>query len=350
MTEKTEKATPYKLQKSKEKGQVSKSIELTTSLSLLVMLGMVTALWPKVLFELKALMTQLLTQAFNTPFKVDYITHLQTHFLSKLLNLWLPFALATLMTIILVTVAQTGLIWSFTPLIPDFKRLSWSQGLKKLFSMKTCFEAIKSSIKLCLTSLLLYYLISGNLSQILQLAFENPNQNAFSMITMLLKTVFKLLLLLTSLAIFDLLYTRWKYKKDNRMSKQEVKDEHKQREGDPKIKAKIKQLQYKLRQKATSLKEVQTADVVITNPTHLAIALQYDSKTMPAPKVVCKAQGEMVAQVKSIAYQHGVPIVENKLFARALYHSVELNQCLSSNLFPVAAGIFREIYSQRNAV
>lgn len=350
MTEKSEKATPYKLQKSKEKGQVSKSIELTTSLSLLVMLGMITALWPKVLFELKAIMTQLLKQAFNTPFKLDYIANLQNHFLSKLVSLWLPFALATILTIILVTIAQTGLVWSFSPLIPDFKRLNWAQGFKKMFSMKTCFEAIKSCIKLCLASLLLYYLITDNVSQILQLAFENPNQNAFFMMNILLKILFKLLLLLTSLAIFDLLYTRWKYGKDNRMSKQEVKDEHKQREGDPKIKAKIKQLQFQLRQKATSLKEVKSADVVITNPTHLAIALKYDRNSMPAPKVVCKAQGEMVAQVKSIAYQHGVPIIENKLFARALYHSVELNQCLSNDLFPVAAGIFREIYSQRNAL
>ena len=147
--------------------------------------------------------------------------------------------------------------------------------------------------------------------------------------------------------MIDKLYTRWKFAKDNRMSKQELKDEYRQREGDPKIKAKIKQLQQQLRQKTASLEQIKTADVIITNPTHLAIALKYDRGLMPAPKVVCKAQGELVKHVRLLAARHQIPLIENKPFARALFATTDLNQWIGREHFPIAAMIFRDIFRQR---
>ena len=158
------------------------------------------------------------------------------------------------------------------------------------------------------------------------------------------KLLLQLLLLLFAMAIIDKLYTRWKFSKDNRMSKHEIKEEYRHREGDPKIKSKIRQLQQKLRQKTASLERVKTADVVITNPTHLAIVLAYDSNLMPAPKVVCKAQGDLVKHVKRLAVRHNIPIIENKPFARALFDSVELNQWIQREHFPIAAAILRDVY------
>ena len=160
----------------------------------------------------------------------------------------------------------------------------------------------------------------------------------------------QLLVLLFALAIIDKLYTRWKFGKDNRMSKQELKDEYRQREGDPKIKSKMKQLQHQLRQKTASLEHVKTADVVITNPTHLAVVLKYDRGLMPAPKVVCKAQGELVKQVKLLAARHHVPIIENKPLARLLFATSDLNQWVNREHFPMVASIFRDIYRKRNAI
>ncbi|MCL9682622.1 EscU/YscU/HrcU family type III secretion system export apparatus switch protein [Legionella maioricensis] len=348
MTEKTEKATPYKLQKAKEKGQVSKSIELTTCISLLVMLGMITALWPKQLEEISSLFRHLLGNTSHFQFSVDNICHMFQLIMAKITTLWLPFALASGLTIILCTLAQTGMVWSTTPLIPDFKRLNFIQGCKKLFSMKAGFEAFKGTLKLALALLLLYFTFKHQVSSILQLGITRPDQTLLFMMSFIIKLIFQLLLVLTILAFLDKLYTQRKFKKDNRMSKQEVKDEYKQKEGDPKIKNKIKQLQNQLRQKTASLKLVKTADVIITNPTHLAIALKYERHVMPAPKVVCKARGEMVAQIKEIAKKHGIPIIENKAFARMLYQSIELNQWISKDLFPIAASIFRDIYRQRN--
>ena len=167
-------------------------------------------------------------------------------------------------------------------------------------------------------------------------------------IPLMFKFILQLLALVFAISMIDKGYTRWKFSKDNRMSKQEIKDEYRQRNGDPKIKAKIKQLQQQLRKKTTSLKHVKTADVVITNPTHLAVVLKYDRGLMPAPKVVCKAQGELVKNIKLLAKRHQIPIIENKKFARALFATVDLNQWISREHFPLAAMIFREIYRQKD--
>lgn len=156
MSEKTEKATPYKLQKAKEKGQVSKSIELTTCVALLVMLGMLSALWPKQLHELQKMFRHLLQLAAHLQFSIDNISHLQQFILSQVISLWLPFALAGSLATILTNLAQTGVIWSTTPLLPDFKRINLAQGFKKLFSIKSCFETMKSSLKLSVAILFFY--------------------------------------------------------------------------------------------------------------------------------------------------------------------------------------------------
>ena len=346
MSEKTEKPTPYKLQKAKEKGQVSKSTDLTTCITLLVMAGMISALWPKQLNEIKSMLRHILYFAAHLQFNSDNVMHLHQFILSQLINLWLPFALASGLTLILCTLAQTGIVWSSVPLIPDFKRLNVIQGFKRLFSVKTCVEAIKNSFKLGLAFLLIFFIIKIQLSNVLHLIITSPSRDPELMMGFLLKLMVQLLILLLIIALFDKIFTRWKFNKDNRMSKQEVKDEYKQREGDPKIKNKIRQLQHQLRQKTASLNEVKKADVVITNPTHIAIALQYERGSMPAPKVVCKAKGEMVKEVKKIARKFNVPIIENKALARMLYQTIELNQWISRDLYPAIANIFRELYEQ----
>lgn len=347
MSEKTEKATPYKLQKAKEKGQVGRSSELSSCVALLVFLAIVTALWPKNLRELQDLLRHLLYLASHLQFSQANITHLQQFILNQLLTMWFPFALAWFLAVVLANIAQTGLVWSTTPLIPDFKRLHLVQGFKKLFSLKTCFETFKSTLKLSVSFTFLFFTFKNQLPHLLELVLTPTSMQMPLLMHFVLKLLLQLLLLLSLFAILDKFYTRWKFAKDQKMTKQEVKDEYKQREGDPKIKAKIKQLQQQLCQKTASLKQVKTADVIITNPTHLAIALKYDRATMPAPQVVCKAQGEMVMQVKELARKYAVPMIENKRFARLLYHSVDLNQWINKELYPIAASIFKQIYASK---
>ncbi|CDZ77070.1 Flagellar biosynthetic protein FlhB [Legionella massiliensis] len=346
MSDKTEKATPYKLQKAKEKGQVNKSNELITSFFLILMIIASAALWPS-LGQLKALLTQLLSLATRFSLSTDALIKLQHLILTSLLNLWLPFALAAVLSLILATLSQTGFIWTMVPLKPDLKRLNPIQGLKRLFSAKMLVDTGKSSLKLVLAFSLIIISLHHNLATLLKFMVLSPVEHPVLIRSLLFKTLLQLLALLFALALVDKLYVGWKYKKDNRMTKQEVKDEYRQREGDPKIKAKIRQLQQQMRQKNAALEQVKTADVVVTNPTRLAIALKYEPGSMPAPKVVCKAQGEFAAQVRALAQRHKVPLIENKAFARALFATIDLNQWISQEHFPTAALIFREIYRQR---
>lgn len=347
MSDKTEKATPYKLQKAKEKGQVNKSNELATSFFLIVMVIASAALWPS-LTQLKVLLTHLLSLATRFSFNIETLLKLQHLILSTLINLWLPFALAAVLSLILSTLSQTGFIWTMVPLKPDLKRLNLIQGLKRLFSTKMLVDTGKSSLKLVLAFSLVIFSLHHDLSSLLKFMVLNPVEHPVLIKSLLFRTILQLLALLFALAILDKLYVGWKYKKDNRMTKHEVKDEYRQREGDPKIKAKIRQLQQQMRQKTAALEQVKTADVVITNPTRLAIALKYEPNSMPAPKVVCKAQGELAAQVRALAQHHNVPLIQNKTFARTLFATVELNQWINQEHFPAAALIFREIYRQRN--
>lgn len=347
MSEKTENATPYKLEKAKEKGLVSKSIELNTCSSLLVLLGLINSLWPQQLKDIQSVTTHLLYLATHMHLTLDTISHLHQLLLSKLLTLWLPFALAAVISVVLSTVLQTGFVWSMTPIIPDFKRLDVVQGCKRLFSINTMVALVKSIFKLMVASTLLYLIFKNQLATILHFMFIPAPHAPQLMMHFILKTLFQLIAALLCFAFIDTMYSRRMFLKKQKMTKQEIKDEYKQKEGDPKIKNKIKQLQFQLRQKTSALKQVETSDLIITNPAHLAIALKYERQSMPAPKVVYKAQDELVLPVKALARKHNIPIIENKLCARMLYHSTELNQYIGKELFPLIAPLFRELYQQQ---
>lgn len=350
MSEKTEQATPYKLKKAREQGQVSKSTELNTCIVLLVLLGIIAGFWEKTLRQIESLSIHLLNMSHHTAFNVKTMANLQHFLLSKITGLWLPLSLTGIITIIVSTIAQTGFVWSTKSLSPNFKRMNLMQGFKRLFSTKLLFESGKNILKSIFALLLLSISIRHELPVFLNMMHTSPMQLPQQCMHIFFKITFELLALLSTLALVDTYYTRWKFSKDQRMSKQEIKEEYKSREGDPQIKSKIKQLQQQLRQKTASLKQVKTADVLITNPTHLAIALQYDKERMPSPKVVCKAQGELAKQVKTLAARHRIPMIENKTFARALFATTALNQCIAQEHFPVAAVIFREIYRQRGEI
>ncbi len=347
MSEKNEKASAYKLKKAKEQGSVSKSAELTTCVFLLISVAVASALWPSVQVQTKQLLLHVFYLITRMSFSIDTIIQIQQFLLLKIMLLWLPFTLAGILAIILSTMAQTGFVWSGKPITPDFRRLNIANGLKRLFSPTIVFEACKNSLKLGLAFLLIAVIIQHDLPTILAFVKAPPSRVTPLFLTLLLKLLLQLFILLFAFAFIDKRYTLWKFGKDQRMSKQEVKDEYRQREGDPKIKAKIRQLQYQQRQKTTSLSHIKTADVVITNPTHLAIALKYDRGLMPAPKVVCKVQGELVKHVKLLALQHRIPIVENKPLARMLFESSHLNQWVDRSYYPMVAMIFRDIYQQK---
>lgn len=341
---KTEQATPYKLEKQREKGQVAKSGELNGAMTLFVALIVLSALWTKHLSQLTSWLSQCLISSATVAVTLNSVTHLFKRSLLHLSALLLPLALAIIITVVLMTVLQTGWVWSTQSLAPDFKRLNLAHGFKRYFSVKLLFEGGKHSLKILLICITLSISIKHHLPQLLYLTQQTPLTYPKQLMSLGLTTGFHLFLVLFLFGIIDGLFTRWKYAKDNRMTKQEIKDEHKHREGDPKIKAKIKQVQKELLHRSASLNRVKEADVLITNPTHLAIGLKYHRGEMPAPQVICKACGDLALEAKNIAKRYRIKTVENKTYARALFRSVHLGQYIDQKFFPVAAAIYREIY------
>lgn len=350
MSEKTEKATPYRLKKSKEQGKVSKSNELNTCIFMLVMLATTAALWPSVLMQLKQWFLRLFMLSTHFAFSVDNIMHLQHILLTQLSSLWLPFAIAALLTIIATTIAQTGFVWSFVPMNPNFQRINIINGFKQLFSSKLLFETVKNILKLTMASFVIWLSIKHELLNCLHLITAQPSQLPSLMMLTLGKILLHLILVLLAIASIDKLYTRWKYAKDNRMSKQEIIDEYRQREGDPKIKGKIKQLHQQQRQQTKSLASIKTADVIIKHSNTMAIALKYDKGQMPAPKVIGKGQGDLATRITQIATQYHITIIENKSLTEALFTTTHLNQSINRELYPLVAPIFRDLYRRRAAL
>lgn len=344
MSEKTEKASPFKLKKAKEQGQVAKSSELNSVIAIMVFFTVFLALWQQDLNQLSQVLKKLLRMSAQLHFSSDQIQSLFHWLLSALLSLWLPFALAMSISLILSSIAQTGFVWSSKPLTPDFSRLSLVKGFKRIYSVRLFFDLGKNLSKLFLALVVTGFSLYSELPNYLQLIETRADRNAILLVNLLFKTLFQVLIVLGLIALIDHLFSRWKYGRDQRMSKQEVKEEYKQREGDPKIKQKLKQLQQQLFSKISSMRRVKEADVVITNPTHLAIALKYERGLMPAPKLLCKAQGEMAAEVKKLARRYKVPIIENKVLARSIYKEIELNHWISPTLYAMTAEVFKEVY------
>lgn len=347
MSEKTEKATAYKLKKGREQGRVSKSIELNTSVFLLLMLGVSGVLWPSVMSHMELWFERFILLSNRFTLSFEHVVYLQRQLLTSLLSLWLPFALAGSIIIVMTSLSQTGFIFSLTPLVPDAKRLNLLDGFKRLFSSKILFDTGKTTLKLSLSCLLLTLSIQHELFNCLNTVKHPPAESLLLFIPLLSKILLQLIALLLAIALLDKLYTRWKFAKDNRMSKQEIKDEYRQREGDPKIKFKIKQLQQLQRLKSASFINIKTADVVITNPTHLAVVLKYERGLMPAPKVIYKVRGEAVQHVKKMAARYNIPVIENKALARTLYASSEINQWVKREHFPMVASLFRDLYRMK---
>ncbi|QBR84001.1 EscU/YscU/HrcU family type III secretion system export apparatus switch protein [Legionella israelensis] len=344
MSEKTEKASPFKLKKAKERGQVAKSNELNTILTLFIFCLLSLALWQQLFNDLLALFKKIIISSFDFHYSITHIHGLFYALYSSLLSHWLPFALAIALSIILSTIGQTGFVWSVKPLVPDFRRLNPVMGMKRIFSVRLFFDLSKNVTRLPVVLITAVIILYGSLSKLIYLIYLSPQKAAPEILHLILKILFHILLGLSVIACLDALYTHWKYRRDQRMSKQEIRDEYKQREGDPKIKRKIKQSQQQMREKMISLNQVKQADVIVTNPTSLAIALKYERGLMPAPKVLCKGQGEIALQIRKIALQNQIPIIEHVLLARTLFREIHLNHSLKPIHFAMAAEVFREVY------
>jgi flagellar biosynthetic protein FlhB len=345
--ERTEAATPRKLQHLRDEGKVSKSPEVVSAVGILGGVFTLYAFGGTAWGQLRALLTDRLMD-LGRPDLTD----------SSLGELWMtagiafftvlaPLLVAMPLIGVLANVGQSGLMLSGTSMMPDLSRINPLSGFTRLFSLRTVAELVKTLVKMFIVGWLLYRAYLDSFPLFLSLAGADL-QGA---LRLFVDTVFSTCMTVGGaflvLAILDYGYQRWEFLRGARMTKQELKEEYKQSEGSPEIRAAIRRRQRRMAM-SRMMQNVPTADVVVTNPTHFAVALRYRGDEMGAPKVIAKGQDLIAQRIKQIAREHNIPVVENKPLARALYSTVEVDQEIPYDLFQTVAQILAYIYSLKH--
>jgi flagellar biosynthetic protein FlhB len=342
--EKTEEATGHKLSQARENGQVPKSMEINTAVVLLVSCAVLTILGPLGWHKVEDLFRHFIYRANEfSGSKADFLVLSQLA-LKEVLIIILPVAFIVLVASIVINIYQLGgFMVVSSSIVPKFEKLNFITGLGRIFSLKSVVECIKSIFKMLIIFLIGYLVIKDHIEDFVLMVDMTPLTIGLLVLNISLEIFLKTCLLLLVLAIMDYGYQRWQFMQDMKMTKQEVKDEYKQIEGDPIVKNRIRQAQREASKKR-QLNEVPNADVVITNPTHFAVALLYDKTKAPAPVVVAKGQDFMAQRIKEIAKENKVPVVENRPLAQALYKAVEVGQLIPVEFYKAVAEILGYIY------
>jgi flagellar biosynthetic protein FlhB len=340
---KSEQASQYKLNEARKRGQLAKSMELNAWVLVLIALAYFYLFSAPLAKELMAVISRYLQILGTVDISHNYMLIAYDIFYS-LAVLLVPFFTILLVASIVINVLVNGFVFSFEPLSPKFEKLNPVKGLKKIFSKKNLFEFIKQTIKLFLVALCGYLLFYGVVERLI-MASQSHASSALGMVLSqeTLKLSFYLLLATSPLIALDLLFTRWDFKKQMMMSHREVREEYKKKEGDPQIKSKRKEVQKELARKLIALGKIKEADVIINNPTHIAVALKFDPQTMISPIVVASGSGVLGKFIRRIAFKHSLLQVTNISLARHLYKQVAIGQPIPAEYFDELAPIYRKI-------
>ncbi len=346
-SDRSEEATQHKLDEARKKGSVAKSADFV-SMAVMATLALVVYSSGWQMFR-KALhlQQQIFAHAGQTLWSVEGMSFWLSHLLQEMLALLGTLFLCLAVVAIAVNVFQTGPILSFHPLKPDLDRINPMNGFKRVFSMRTLFDTAKSLVKVTILGAVMYYLVKASIPGVLGLTAAPAQGYAQVLIGLAGSILFKMVAVLLVLGVLDLIYTRWEFSKRMRMSPRDIRDEHKNREGDPRIRARIRELRKEVLKRTKAMAKVPSADVLITNPTHLAVALSYQHGTSGAPQVVAKGAGEMAATMRLLARRHNIPIVENRALARVLFREVDYDAYVPEKLYPQVAKIMVWVYSMR---
>jgi flagellar biosynthetic protein FlhB len=339
----TEKATPKRRSEVRKKGQVARSMELNSALIILAIFIALKTYGQGVFEGLSNLMRYFLQSPASFELNEKVVANLFLNLTLFFAKIVLPISLVALAVGVVVSIAQTGFLFTLKPLMPSPAKLNPANGIKRIVSPKALVELAKSTAKIAVVGVVAYSIIKGRYSEIMQ----TIDMDIWAMLATLGSIAYEIGIkvgaTLLIIAILDYAYQRYSFEKSIRMTKQEIKDEYRQAEGDPQIKARIKGKQREIARRRM-MQAVPTADVVITNPTMLAIALKYDPNTMSAPKVVAKGQRLVAERIRNIARENNVPIVEDKLLARSLYKSTEIDQEVPYDLFKAVAEVLAYVY------
>ncbi len=344
--EKTEDASSRKLEKSREEGQVAKSMEIP---SVIVLLAGTLGLYVSAYLLYKNFLGVLHDGFFfsSVPKLTDVsVVHLLFRCTLRFLFMTAPVMAAVFIAALVSNFMQVGFEISWTALEPKLSRINPISGFKQKFSSTAIAEFIKSILKIIIVTIVAYLEVKKKMDGIVRLYDHNTAYILLAILKIAFIIYLKVIAVMVILAVLDYIFQKWKFLEDQKMTKQETKDELKQTDGDPQVKSRIRQLQTEAARKRM-MAEVPEADVVVTNPTHLAIALKYDGKTMEAPHVIAKGAGPVALNIKRIASESNVPIVENKELARNLYKIVDIGGEVPTELFQAVAEILAYVYKLR---
>ena len=347
--DKTEEPSAQRREDFRKEGQVAQSKELT---SLMVLLATLTAMYfigPSLISDFMNVTRRLLIESATTNIDAEAAARLLMMAITATGKVVLPIALAGFVAGIAGSVMQFGFLMTTKPLEPDLKRINPISGMQRIFSLNSLMEGLKALLKLIAVVAVTYYMIEGQIFT--SGAVFDMDRMQFA--TYLTSTGFRLIggvsLALFIVAALDFAYQKIRFHKSLMMSKQEVKQEHKQREGDPLLKARVRSLQREIARKRM-MAEIPKADVIVTNPTHIAVALRYDPEKMAAPRVVAKGADLVAQRIKEVGRKHNIPMVENVPLARALHKSVKVGKTVPRALFQAVAEVLAYVYRLKGKV
>ena len=348
--EKTEEPTSKKKQDTRKEGKVAKSKEMSSGVQLITLflilkfwIGHMGENFMELFKELYEKMPAYTTYWGGRVVTSDYKILFNGVILELLLQL-LPFFLIGVVISVLINMLQFKFKITTKPLHPKFSKLNPVSGMKKLFSKEKIIELLKSIAKIILIMYVVYSTIKGDWVYLVKF-YQMPLTQAIELIgSVVINMGLKISLVFMVVAFADLFYQRWKFHEDIKMTKQEVKDEYKNAEGDPQVKSRIRQKMMEASRRRM-MQAVPRADVVITNPTHYAVALKYEPEKIDAPYIVAKGEDYLAQKIKEIARENNVQIVENKPLARMLYHNVEVGEPIPPELFQAVAEVLAFVYN-----
>lgn len=339
--DKTEEPTQKKRDDARKKGQVGRSTDMSAAFVLLMGFFAIKLLWESIYHSIATYTTYVFSH-LNQPVDTENIVRIFIGIIELLAQTALPIMLAIMVMGLAINFYQVGL--NFNTEAIGFKpdKLNPINGFGRIFSKRSLMEMLKSLMKIGIIGFFLYDFLSDHLMEMPQFIYFDLPTSLSQISDIIFKMAFEVIGVIMVVGLIDYAYQKWQTTQDLKMSKQEVKDEMKQSEGDPQIKGKIKQKQ---RQMAMSrmMQEVPKADVIVTNPTHFAVALKYE-KGMVAPQVVAKGQDLVAKRIKEIAKDNRVPIVENKPLARSLYAATQVGDMVPAELYQAVAEVLAYVY------
>ncbi len=345
---KTEEPTDRKLQKLRDDGQVPRSREVNSFFALLGALLLIGLVLPWQLTEVMNLTGAVLSQTGDLG--GDDAGGLLGFVMQKALIAAIPGFILLVFLALFGSMVQTGgLLMSTKPIEPKLSKIALDKGFKRLFSLKSLMEFLKSFFKLAVLGVTLYAILYYFREEFLLLADKNVAATVILVWKIVLIMIAVAMVFMFVIAVIDYMYQRFEFMKEQKMSRKEIKDEMKDSEGDPHIKARQRQI---MRERAQQrmMQDVPGADVVITNPTHYSVALQYDQEKSPAPIVVAKGVDAVALRIRTVAKEHNVPLYEDPPLARQLYADVEIGEIIPVDLYQTVAQVIAFVYRQKKKV